>query len=118
MAEYVVYMDLADHREHKVHLATCSSYLRHLDLAKAGTVTATTRWYGPFASEREANLKTHVTRICNYCIALNVEESDQQSRDVVVTDINIPFTRILEIVFQWGFAISIWYLVISVIGYP
>ena len=121
MTEYVVYMDLADHREHKIHLTSCRWYLRKLDQMKAGVETPTTRWYGPYSSEQEAKLKTHVARTCRDCIPPTSEDpprSDVRSdvRDVVVKDIDIPFLRIMEIVFQWGLAIFIWYLVAVVIA--
>lgn len=113
MTEYVVCLDLADHREHKIHRTSCHWYLRNQDQMRSGAVSTTTRWQGPYLSEQEANRMTHVTRVCLDCNPLPKE--DPPRRGVVITDVDVPFSRIMAIVFQWGLAIFIWYLVVAVI---
>ena len=115
MTEYVVYLDRTDHREHKIHLTTCPWYLRHLDQTKAGNITTTTIWKGPYRTEYEAKQATQVTRFCQDCAlfptAIPPSDADTPQRGVVVTDIDVPFPRIMIIVFQWGLAIFVWYLI-------
>ena len=122
MMEYVVCLDLKDHRRHRIHKTSCRLYVGYLDDMKAGVVSTTTRWQGPYSSEEEANRRTHVTRVCLECNPLpsvpsvpNVPNGDTPRRGVVITDIDIPFSRIMVIVLQWGLASLIWYVVLAVV---
>ncbi len=59
---YVVYFDLQDRRESKIHSASCVYYLGRDPEA------TTTRWdEGPYRSRQEAEAATEVTRGCGTC---------------------------------------------------
>ena len=116
VTEFIVSMDLKDHRGHRIHRTSCRWYLRHLDDMKSGILSPTTSWHGPYPSEEEARQNTHVNRVCLECSPLTNAPSEEISqRGVVVTDIDIPFSRIMAIVFQWALASLIWYVILAVI---
>ena len=48
MFDCVVYFDLIDRRENKIHRISCKQYEAHLERRRLGILTTTTRWDGPF----------------------------------------------------------------------
>ena len=67
MIEYVVYYDLDDPRENKIHRIYCKHYEAHLERQRLGISTPTTRWDGPFPSRQAAEEQTGVSRSAGCC---------------------------------------------------
>ena len=69
MSEYVVYFDLDDSSENKIHRTSCQHYRRHLERKRLGISTTTTEWSKEFPTRAVTEERTKVTRRCPDCEA-------------------------------------------------
>ena len=68
MTEYVVFFDLRNSREHKIHRTSCQHYRRYLERKGFGISAPTTKWSNVFPTLPVARETTGVTRECLHCV--------------------------------------------------